>query len=96
MMKISQEIILADQQVLSVDYLITNLVFVLFYAFFETVTKRRTVGKMITGTRAVKNDGSKLLLVKRYEQVFTLAWFLFEPFSAFSGFPWHDKWTGRR
>ena len=78
-----------------VDYVITNLVFVLFYAFFETVTKGRTVGKMITGTRAVKNDGSEI--TPREAVLRSLCRLVpFEPFSAFSGFPWHDKWTGTK
>jgi uncharacterized RDD family membrane protein YckC len=77
------------------DLLITTLLLVLYYTFFETVTKGRTIGKMITGTRAVKEDGSNI--TPREALLRSLCRIVpFEPFSAFGGYPWHDKWTGTK
>ncbi len=77
------------------DLLITWLVFVLFYTFFEAVTKGRTVGKMITRTKAVKDDESEI--TPREAVLRSLCRLVpFEPFSAFGGHPWHDKWTGTK
>lgn len=73
-------------------YLISWTVYVIFYTFFEGITKGRTVGKMLTKTKVVKTDGSTITpkdaLMRSLCRLVP-----FEPFSAFSGNPWHDKWT---
>lgn len=75
--------------------LISILVYLFFYTTFETLTKGRTLGKMITGTRAVKSDGSSIgfheALMRSLSRIVP-----FEPFSALGGNPWHDKWTGTK
>ena len=54
--------------------------------------KGRSIGKFITGTKAVNADGSDMrvetILLRSLSRVVP-----FEPFSAFGGHPWHDKWT---
>jgi uncharacterized RDD family membrane protein YckC len=68
------------------------LLFVLYITFMEGFCKGRTIGKMITGTKAVNEaDGSNVSL--KTALLRTLCRLVpFEPFSAF-GTPWHDSWT---
>ncbi|MFT4153466.1 RDD family protein [Parafilimonas sp.] len=72
--------------------LIALLVLILYYCVCEIVFKGRTIGKFITGTKAVNEDGT--LIDANTALLRTLSRIVpFEPFSAFSGRPWHDKWT---
>jgi len=72
-------------------YFICYLTYITYYTVFEGATKGRTLGKLITGTRVVKLDGSPITwkdaLLRSLCRIVP-----FEPFSAF-GTPWHDKWT---
>lgn len=75
-------------------YLFASLVFIITYTFIEGVTKGRSLGKLITGTKAVmEENGTDItwaIALKR-----SLCRIVpFEPFSALGGTPWHDKWTG--
>ena len=64
----------------------------LYYTFCEKVFKGYTLGKLITGTRAMRNDGTSLSL--KDAALRSLSRLVpFEPFSAFGGNPWHDRWT---
>jgi uncharacterized RDD family membrane protein YckC len=78
-----------------VEMLITWSVYILYYTFFEGITKGRTVGKMLSKTKAVKADGSDITpkdaLMRSLCRLVP-----FEPFSAFGGNPWHDKWTNTK
>jgi len=63
-----------------------------YYTVTEAVFKGRTIGKMITGCRAVMNDGSDITWKTAFLR--TLCRIVpFEAFSAFGGNPWHDQWT---
>ena len=63
-----------------------------YYSFCEKVFKGYTLGKLITGTRAIRNDGNALTL--KDAVVRSLSRMVpFEAFSAFGGNPWHDRWT---
>lgn len=67
-------------------------VFLLYFALLEGGTGGRTVGKFITGTIAVKEDGSPV----NFADAFKRSLSRLVPFEAFSGLsdrPWHDKWT---
>jgi uncharacterized RDD family membrane protein YckC len=74
-------------------YLIIYGTMIGYYFLSETLFKGRTIGKMITGCRAINTDGSTInagTAIKR-----TLCRIVpFEHFS-FLGNPvgWHDKWT---
>ncbi len=74
--------------------LIAFALFAAFYFLFEILFKGRTIGKFITGTKAVNYDGSemepKTILLRSLSRVVP-----FEPFSALGNpcYPWHDKWT---
>lgn len=75
-----------------VSYAISISVFLLYFSVSEAFANGRTLGKLITGTRAVKEDGTPL----NFGDAFKRALSRIVPFEAFSGFaerPWHDSWT---
>jgi uncharacterized RDD family membrane protein YckC len=73
-------------------YLISFLTFLAYYTLFEAASKGRTIGKLITGTVAVKDDGTALTFKEALLR--SLCRMIpFEPFSAFGGRPWHDTIT---
>lgn len=68
------------------------LIVLAYYTLFEYFAKGRTLGKMATGTVAVKEDGSNLTFKDAFLR--SLCRFIpFEPFSAFGYRPWHDSIT---
>jgi uncharacterized RDD family membrane protein YckC len=63
-----------------------------YYVVFETASNGRTVGKMLTGTIAITQDGTPFTF--KHALLRTLCRFIpFEPFSAFGYMPWHDSMT---
>jgi uncharacterized RDD family membrane protein YckC len=71
------------------------LIFMILYWFgVEAIFKGKTLGKLITGTRAVNEDGSnitaKTAILRSLSRMVP-----FEAFSALGNpsYPWHDKWT---
>jgi uncharacterized RDD family membrane protein YckC len=66
----------------------------LYKTAFETLTGGKTIGKYLTGTRAVNEDGtrlsSKTALLRALSRIVP-----FEAFSALGSpcYPWHDRWT---
>lgn len=74
------------------QYLVSYLFYLVYYTIVEGATKGRSLGKIVSGTIAVREDGATLtwkdaLLRSLYRVV------PFEVFSAFGYLPWHDKWT---
>ena len=73
-------------------YLITYLIYVGYYTAMEGATQGRTIGKLITGSKVIKEEGSPITwkdaLMRSLARIVP-----FEPFSALGGYPWHDKWT---
>lgn len=68
------------------------LIVIAYYTVFEYFAKGRTLGKMATGTVAVRADGSNLTFKDAFLR--TLCRFIpFEIFSAFGYRPWHDSLT---
>jgi uncharacterized RDD family membrane protein YckC len=76
------------------ERLVALLVYVVLYFLSEIIMKGRTIGKFITGTKAVNEDGTemepKTILLRSLSRIV--------PFETFSGLgnpcrPWHDKWT---
>lgn len=60
------------------------------YTLIEGATKGKTLGKLITGTRAVQEDGGHITWKNAF--IRSLCRYIpFEPFSALGGFPWHDR-----
>lgn len=74
------------------DFLFIYLIYVLYYSIFEGLTKGKTLGKLITGTVAVQENGDSIswkdALLRSLGRIVP-----FEPFSAFGRAPWHDSWT---
>ena len=75
-----------------------TLFFLLLYAVYmgvlEAVFKGKTLGKLITKTRALNVDGSRISVGAAFGRGLSRA----VPFAAFSALgspcnPWHDKWT---
>jgi uncharacterized RDD family membrane protein YckC len=65
--------------------------YVLYYTLCEKLFNGYTLGKLITGTKAVRLDGSPLT----FKNAFLRSLSRLVPFEALSGFgtPWHDSWT---
>ena len=73
-------------------YLIAIFNYLLYYTICEKAFKGYTLGKLITGTRAIRTDGGELTfkdaLLRSLCRLIP-----FEVFSAFGGHPWHDTLT---
>jgi len=74
-----------------IAYLIGIFNYVFYYTLCEKAFKGYTLGKLISGTRAIRNDGQELTfrdaLLRSLSRVVPL-----EVLSGF-GTPWHDRWT---
>ena len=77
---------------LPLSYLIVIVNYLIYYTICEKAFKGYTLGKLITGTRAIREDGNELTfkdaLLRSLSRLVP-----FEAFSAFGGYPWHDSWT---
>jgi uncharacterized RDD family membrane protein YckC len=67
-------------------------ILILYYTIFEGITQGRTLGKYITRTKVYKTDGGNITFKDAFLRSLSRL-VPFEPFSAFNGYPWHDKWT---
>jgi uncharacterized RDD family membrane protein YckC len=73
-------------------YVISFSVMLGYYIVFEGASRGRTLGKLITGTVVVKDDGSPIGFKEAL--IRTLCRLIpFEPFSTFGGRPWHDRFA---
>ena len=75
-----------------VDYILIYSIYILLYTLFEGASKGRTIGKWITGTKAVTQSGADITWDDAFKRSLSRI-VPFEPFSAFGGNPWHDRWT---
>jgi len=78
------------------EALLFNLFFLfsyaLYYGLLEGITRGRSLGKLITKTKAVREDGSEISFADAFKRGLCRS----VPFELLSGFadrPWHDKWT---
>ena len=78
--------------------LLDRLISLIFYGIsmglIEGLFRGKTLGKVITGTRAVNEDGSRISFLTGFLRGLSRA----VPFDAFSAlgqppYPWHDRWT---
>ena len=82
----------SNLNLLLVSYLISILNYLFYYTICEKLFKGYTLGKLITGTRAIRQDGAELTLRNAFlRSLSRLA--PFEIFSGFSTLTWHDDWT---
>lgn len=73
-------------------YIIGATTTILYYTICETLFRGYTLGKLITGTRAIRQNGDEL----RFKDALLRSLCRLVPFEWFSGFgyrPWHDTWT---
>ena len=76
-------------------YVMVYIVLVGYYTILEGATNGRTIGKMITGCRAIKADDTPFTWNDAFLR--SLCRIVpFEPFSALGGRPWHDSWTNTK
>lgn len=77
-------------------YLIVFIVIALDYIFYYTLCEKLfrgyTLGKLITGTRAIRQDGGELTFKNALLRSLSRC-VPFEVFSGFSTLTWHDSWT---
>jgi len=72
--------------------LVSYIFYILFYTFSEGASRGKSVGKLITRTKVVREDESEIT----WRDAFIRSLYRiipFEPFSAFGGYPWHDRWS---
>jgi uncharacterized RDD family membrane protein YckC len=74
-------------------YLLSIFNYLVYYTFCEKVFNGYTLGKLISGTRAIREDGSELT----FKDAFLRSLSRLVPFEALSiwfGYGlWHDNWT---
>lgn len=65
--------------------------YAVYYTLMEKLFKGKTIGKFITGTRAIRTDGNEL----SFRDALLRSLCRLIPFEVFSGFgvPWHDSFT---
>ncbi len=84
----------------SVDLILLALLigvfnYLIYYTLCEKLFRGYTLGKLISGTRAIRQDGTPL----RTRDAFMRTLVRLVPFEVLSGLgtlPWHDSWTGTR
>lgn len=74
-----------------ISLMVVLLDYLFYYTLFESIFKGKTLGKLITGTKAVSLDGEDL----SFKKAFLRSACRMIPLEAFSGFgtPWHDSFT---
>lgn len=79
------------------DVIISLLLYAIFYIAQESLLKGKTLGKYLTGTRAVNEDNSEMNLETIVKRSFSRI-VPFEPFSFFGSTPkgWHDRWSNTK
>jgi uncharacterized RDD family membrane protein YckC len=76
------------------ERIITLLLYALYMSAVEAIFKGKSLGKLITKTRAVNLDGTQISASTAFARGFSRA----VPFCAFSALgspciPWQDRWT---
>lgn len=76
------------------DFVFSLLLTLIYYLPFELLTGGRTIGKFITGTKVVNEDGEKPSTGQVFARTFSRM-VPFEPFSFLGvmGRGWHDTWS---
>ena len=90
---IGQMGVLGDDTGFAGLYLMVFTIFFLYYFLIELGFKGRSIGKLVTGTKAINEDGTNLNAKTAFLR--TLCRFVpFEPLSVLFGERmWHDKWA---
>jgi uncharacterized RDD family membrane protein YckC len=75
-----------------IGILIAYFNYIIYYTLCEKLFKGYTLGKLITGTRAIRQDGGELSFKDAILRSLSRC-VPFEVFSGFSTLTWHDSWT---
>lgn len=78
--------------ILVVTFLVGYLNYVIYYTICEKLFRGYTLGKLITGTRAIRQDGNELTFKDALLRSLSRC-VPFEVFSGFNTLTWHDSWT---
>lgn len=72
-------------------YAVAIFNYLLYYTICEKAFRGYTLGKLVSGTRAIREDGKELT----FKNALLRSLCRLVPFEVFSGFgkPWHDSWT---
>jgi uncharacterized RDD family membrane protein YckC len=81
--------------IIILGYSIAIFNYLLYYTLSEKAFKGYTLGKLFSGTRAIRNDGQELTIKDAFLRSLSRL-VPFEAFSALGGTPWHDRWTNTR
>jgi uncharacterized RDD family membrane protein YckC len=82
----------STSDLLLIGYAIAIFNYTLYYTICEKAFRGYTLGKLFTGTRAIRDDGNELT----FRDALLRSLCRIVPFEVFSGFaykPWHDAWT---
>lgn len=74
------------------SYLVWAINYLAYYPICEKAFRGYTLGKLLSGTRAIREDGQELTMKDAFLRTISRL----VPFEVFSGFgnrPWHDSWT---
>ena len=78
--------------ILLLGLLVGYLNYIVYYTICEKLFRGYTLGKLITGKRAIRQDGKELTfknaLLRSLSRIVP-----FEVFSGFNTLTWHDSWT---
>lgn len=74
------------------SYVVGIFNYIIYYTFCEKVFKGYTLGKLLTGTRVIREDGQELTFKDAILRSLTRL-VPFEALSALGPRPWHDTWT---
>lgn len=77
------------------DRIYTLISYGLYMSFVEAIFKGRSLGKLITRTAAISEEGERLTFKKAFSRGL-VRMVPFDQLSALGGRPWHDRWTGTR
>ena len=73
-------------------YIVGIFNYIIYYTICEKAFRGYTLGKLLSGTRAIRNDGAELTfkdaILRSLSRIVP-----FEVLSALAGRPWHDSWT---
>lgn len=77
-----------------IDRIVSLILYALYMSAVESIFKGKSLGKLITKTRAVNLDGSRISTTTAFTRGFSRA----VPFCVFSALgtpcdPWQDRWT---
>ena len=81
-----------SSELIILGVMISYLNYIVYYTLCEKLFKGYTLGKLITGTSAIRQNGQELTLKNALLRSLSRC-VPFELFSGFGTLTWHDSWT---